>query len=138
MSGDHPLVGASAEKGHTERTARENTTRQSGATTAYDVLKVEGAHDKSVVVTVFRARGSAFSYCYEKWLQDDDGLAGKVDLNLKIFRDGSVSGDVVTSTVKSEKLEGCLLQVADRLVFPQTAAETEAMIRFEFSSNSHE
>ena len=65
-----------------------------------------------------RRGSSAIKYCYEKELQTNHGLSGKVVVNWVVGMDGMVKRSYVASTTLGNKrVEGCLSRVIKRLRF---------------------
>lgn len=79
---------------------------------------VQGFCKASDILRVVQARSAGIKFCYEKELQRNPSLAGKVVLNWMINIQGKVSrAYVVSSTLKSPKVENCLLRQVRRWRF---------------------
>lgn len=73
---------------------------------------------KSNISSVVRRGSSAIKYCFEKELQLNPGLGGKVILNWTVGLSGAVSKAYVSSsTLKNRKVEGCMTRVVKRWRF---------------------
>ena len=67
---------------------------------------------------VVQARSAGIKFCYEQQLQRNPGLAGKIVLNWLIKPDGRVkSAHVVSSSMKSSKVEKCMIRQVRRWRF---------------------
>jgi hypothetical protein len=80
---------------------------------------VMGSLDKSLIQRVIRRRINAVRYCYERELQRDPNLAGKVTVQWTIADNGRVqSAAVKSSTLGSARAETCIVHQIRRLRFP--------------------
>ncbi len=83
-------------------------------------MTVLGALDKSLIQQVIKRHMSQLKYCYEKQLNVDPDLAGKVVVKFVISKDGDVSSAKVhSSTIDDSKVESCVSGRFQRFVFPQ-------------------
>lgn len=74
--------------------------------------------DKGNIRRVVSAKGNAIRYCYEKELQMNPKLSGKVIAQWKIGLDGKVmSASIASSTINNRKVEGCIARVIKRMRF---------------------
>lgn len=81
--------------------------------------KTKGCLTNKVVLRVLNRVQSQAKYCYEKELQRNPNLEGKVTTSFVIGPTGSVqSAKVVKSTMGNASVEQCLLRVVKRLRFP--------------------
>ncbi len=84
-----------------------------------DVLRVGGL-DSALIDEVVRQNLNRFRYCYQRELQRDPALQGKVTLKWVIATDGSVSTAAVKrDTLGNPAVSGCMLDVTRRMSFPQ-------------------
>ena len=62
---------------------------------------------------------NAFRYCYQRELQKDPSLSGKITLKFVISKDGSVSTAAVkSSSMNNSAVESCMVSRMMRLSFP--------------------
>lgn len=74
---------------------------------------------KKIARTV-RRRAGAFRYCYERELQQNPGIKGKVIVQWKVQENGRVSDtSVVSSAIKVSRFQTCLMDKIRRLRFPK-------------------
>ncbi len=84
-----------------------------------DVITV-GPIDSALIDEVVRRNINRFRYCYQRQLQRDPALQGKVTLKWVIAADGTVSTAAVKrDTMGNTAVTNCMLDVTRRLVFPQ-------------------
>ena len=86
---------------------------------------VEGFCAKEAVNRVVRAHQGGIRFCFEKELQRDPKLSGKVVAGWKINLDGRVQfPKIAKSTLNSERVEGCMLRNIRRWIFPKPQGGT--------------
>ncbi len=74
--------------------------------------------DKSNIRAVVSAHADQIKYCYERSLQEDESLKGKVILQMKVGLAGEVVGaSVARSTMNHARVEGCIVAVAETMQF---------------------
>lgn len=74
--------------------------------------------DKKNIRTVVSQKGSAIQYCYEKQLQMNPNLQGKMVAQWKVGLQGQVkTASVASSTLNNSKVESCILRVVKRMRF---------------------
>ena len=72
---------------------------------------------KDIRVAMNRAKGS-FRFCYQRELQNDSELAGRVVLRFTIGTDGRPKGpSIASSTLKNKAAHACLLKTVNRMTF---------------------
>ena len=72
-----------------------------------------------VVLRVLSRANSQARYCYEKELQRNPNLSGKITTAFQIGSTGSIkSSRIAASTMGNSSVEKCLLRVISRLRFP--------------------
>jgi len=82
------------------------------------------------ILKVVRSRKNAIGSCYERELQRQKGLGGKVVLTWKILSSGSVEGARVRSTtMHSGRVEDCIVRQIQGLHFPQPRGGQIANVR---------
>jgi hypothetical protein len=93
-------------------------TGELGGLTAEEILKV------------VRSRKNAIGSCYERELQRQKGLGGKIVLTWKILSSGSVEGARVRSTtMHNGRVEDCIVRQIQGLHFPQPRGGQVANVR---------
>lgn len=79
----------------------------------------KGCLTQQVVLRVLSRANSQARYCYEKELQRNPNLAGKITTSFQIGSTGVIkSSRVAASTMGNANVEKCLLRVISRLRFP--------------------
>lgn len=74
--------------------------------------------DKGNIRSVVGAKQNAIKYCFEKELQTNPTLSGKVMAQWKVGLDGSVSDPTIaSSTLNNKNAEGCITRVIARFRF---------------------
>ena len=98
-----------------------------------------GALDKSVIDRVVKQHLAQMRYCYQKELNKDPTLAGKVVIKFTIESDGTVSvAEVKSSTLGNETVENCLCQRFLRLQFPAPSGSGTVIVSYPFVFQSGE
>ncbi len=109
--GDGPGTGAALEQ--QERTEVEPNV-DAGEPTSGEYC------DRRNLRRVVESKSDAIQYCYERRLQHKPSLAGKIVVQWKVGRNGSVeSTSVASSTVGDPKVESCIMRVVERMRFAQ-------------------
>ncbi len=74
--------------------------------------------DQGNIRRVVSAKSNAIKYCFEKELQANPKLSGKIIAQWKVGLDGSVmSSSIASSTMGNKKVEGCIARVIKRMRF---------------------
>ena len=85
-------------------------------------VEVKGSLSKEVVRRVIRRQTAQFKRCYEKALESNPELEGKVMIKLVINADGKVlSASVAESTLDDTDMEHELAQIMKKMTFPAVA-----------------
>jgi outer membrane biosynthesis protein TonB len=85
----------------------------------------EGGLTREQVTRVVRAHAAAIKYCYEKELQRQPSLSGKIEVYWVIHPNGSVDrSKIASSTVSSREVEGCIERQVRNWQFPKSDADT--------------
>ena len=101
-----------------------------GVGTGADQPPVDGDLSSEAINRVMRAHAGVFRACYQKELNRDPKLAGKVVMRFTINPDGATTNvALVTTTLKSPAVETCLARQIERLKFP---AKTLANVTYPF------
>ena len=95
---------------------------------------VEGGLTREQVEEVIARNMGQIRYCYEKNLQSEPGLKGRVAVNFVIGASGRVStARVQHSSVDSSKLEGCMIARLKDFRFPQPVGGVNVQVQYPFS-----
>ncbi len=92
-----------------------------------------GALDRDDIKAVIQRSQGGFKYCYEKGLQKNPGLSGRVEVEVKIViaATGKVSqATVETSSLNDEAVEQCLADRFRRLQFPEPDGGGIVIVRY--------
>jgi len=74
--------------------------------------------DKNDIRRVVQSKSNAIQYCYERQLQTNPKLQGKIIAQWKVGLQGQVkSTSVTSSTMNNKKVENCILRVVKRMRF---------------------
>ncbi len=80
--------------------------------------KIGNFCDKGDIRRVVGRKSNAIKYCFEKQLQTNPKLSGKVIAQWKVGLDGKVmSASIVSSTIGSKPVSGCVARVIKRMRF---------------------
>lgn len=97
-------------RGERERTARVST----------GTPQVNGFLSREQIERVVRRHRRGLQYCYERELQNDPSLSGRVSVNWTIDLEGRVSAASVTeNTIGNRNVESCVLEEVRRMRFDQ-------------------
>ncbi len=92
-----------------------------------------GALDKSVIDRVIKQHLAQIRYCYQKELNKNPGLMGKIVIKFVIAKDGSVSSAKVNSTSMNNPIvENCICQRFMRFQFPQPKGGGIVIVTYPF------
>lgn len=109
LGGGH---GPSGTDGLRQREHRVPTIRSTGAT-------VQGALSRETIRRVVRRHHNEVKFCYERALQSNPGLEGRVTTRFMISPSGAVVGStIVGSTLNHAETESCVRNVLTRFTFP--------------------
>jgi len=99
--------------------------------------KVIGTMDKADIARVMQKHFSQIKYCYQRELNKDHGLYGKISVSFVIVKDGTVKSSVIkTSTMKNRNVEKCVTRVIKRIVFPEPKGDGQVHVSYPFVFNS--
>lgn len=74
--------------------------------------------DKGNIRRVVSAKSNAIKYCFERELQTNPQLSGKISAQWNIGLDGKVmSASIASTTMNNRKVEGCIANVIKRMRF---------------------
>lgn len=89
--------------------------------------------DKAAVGRVIRRNLARFRFCYERELNANPNLRGRVSLRFKILPTGSVaSAGVQESSLDSAVVEGCVVRVMRTLKFPKPRGGGVVIVTYPF------
>ena len=98
-----------------------------------------GSLDRTLIEGVIKRRVNALRHCYERELQKDPALTGRVVIQFAIAGDGQVSkAEVQQSSLGSAAVEQCLVRQFLRLTFPQPQGAGVVVVRYPFLFTSAE
>ena len=91
-----------------------------------------GGLSKEVIGEVIRRHWNEIKYCYEKVLQKDPNLQGKVAVNFVIDGSGSVAEAMATedSVGSSGAVSGCMTQRIRRWKFPEPKGGGQVIVTY--------
>jgi len=79
-----------------------------------------GGLDRAQIDDVIKRHMASIRYCYQRQLQQDAGLGGKLVVKFTIARDGSVSqAGAKTSTIRGSAVDDCVVGRFLKMQFPQ-------------------
>jgi len=94
---------------------------------------VEGGLDKDQIAAVINRHIGEVIYCYEKGLQVQSGLAGRVGVKFTINGSGIVSSaTVANSSLNSAQVEGCVLNRLRTWKFPKPVGGVNVKVQYPF------
>ena len=92
-----------------------------------------GALDRSLIDEVIKRKMSQIRYCYQRELQKDPTLAGKVVIKFTISKDGSVSSaSTKSSTVGSPAVNSCVVGRFYKMQFPEPKGGGIVIVSYPF------
>lgn len=118
-------VGAGQGRGRKGPALRRGRERDVGVTMETGTPDAEGGLTRDQVSRVVRAHAAAIRYCYEKELQRQPNLSGKIDLYWVIRPSGKVDRvKIAASTVGNTAVEGCIERQVRHWNFPRSNGDT--------------
>ena len=77
--------------------------------------------DKNDIRRVVASKTNAITFCFEKELQSNPSLSGKIIARWKVGLDGAVMGnaDIASTTMNNKNVEGCIARVIARFRFQE-------------------
>ncbi len=95
---------------------------------------VEGGLDKDQIAAVINRHLGEVIYCYEKGLQVQPGLAGRVGVKFTINGGGNVSvASVGSSSLNSAQVEGCIVNRLRTWKFPKPVGGVNVKVNYPFA-----
>ncbi len=80
---------------------------------------IGSGYPREIIQRIVRSNINRFRYCYEKGLQKDPTLAGRVTLSFVIGTDGSVTSVKATSSLTDTEVQTCVAAAFKTLSFPK-------------------
>jgi hypothetical protein len=113
--------------------------RMDGAKQEREIVSIGGegiqiaGMDKALVDAVIRRHLQSIRYCYQRELQRDPELSGKITVRFVIANDGSVSNvSTKSSTLGSVAVEGCVNQRFLKMDFPKPKGNGIVIVSYPF------
>jgi len=102
-----------------------------GSVCACDETSVNGRLPPETIQRIVRQNMGRFRYCYERALEGNPGLQGRVVTKFLIARDGSVAfatGDPAESDLPDPGVVSCIVHAFGALSFPEPAGGTVTVV----------
>jgi TonB family protein len=98
---------------------------------------VDGSLDKEIIRKVVRQHRREVKYCYEKELQKNEGLKGRVVVQFTISPSGGVVAALITeSTLGNTNVERCMQNKIRRWTFPAPKGGGVVKVNYPFNFSS--
>jgi len=126
-------------KAHAERRASRDLGRRGSGTPGMSTgdPTILGAMDRSAIDRVIKRHRAQIRYCYQKELNKNPGLYGKIVIKFVIARDGSVSSvKTNTTSMNNPIVENCICQRFMRLKFPKPKGGGIVIVAYPFTFQS--
>ncbi|MFP4596875.1 MAG: AgmX/PglI C-terminal domain-containing protein [Persicimonas sp.] len=95
---------------------------------------VTGSLDKEIIQRVIRKHRREVAYCYEKELQKNKSLKGRIKVKFTISPTGDVVSAVVSnSTMNDQTVESCVTSKIQRWVFPEPKGGGMVVVNYPFN-----
>ncbi|MCM2280047.1 MAG: AgmX/PglI C-terminal domain-containing protein [Oligoflexia bacterium] len=92
-----------------------------------------GGLDRETVRRVIASYRGQIRTCYERALLSDSNLAGRVVYHWRISADGTVvSSEIMKSTLSSDSLRACVLEVIRKMAFPRATNGKSTRVIYPF------
>jgi hypothetical protein len=92
-----------------------------------------GALDRSLIDKVIKAKMAQIRYCYQRELQKDPSLGGKISIKFTIAKDGSVSkASVNSTTINNGAVESCVVGRFYKMQFPEPKGGGIVIVKYPF------
>jgi hypothetical protein len=96
-------------------------------------IKVGDGLPREVIARVIKANIPRFRFCYEKELNADPDLAGKITVSFTIAPTGAVAAaSIAEATMNSERVESCVVGVMRSLAFPRPSGGGIVVVTYPF------
>ncbi len=94
---------------------------------------IMGALDRSLIDQVIKRKMQAIRYCYQRELQKDPTLAGKVVIKFTIAKDGTVSQAAAKeNSTGSKAVDSCVTNVFYKMQFPEPKGGGIVIVSYPF------
>lgn len=94
---------------------------------------IAGALDKSIIARIIKKHYSQIRYCYQKELNKNPKLYGKISIKFTISPRGTVSSSVAkVSTMKNFQVEQCVAKTIKRIIFPRPKGGGIVVVTYPF------
>jgi pSer/pThr/pTyr-binding forkhead associated (FHA) protein/outer membrane biosynthesis protein TonB len=92
-----------------------------------------GALDRSLIDQVIKAKMAQIRYCYQRELQKDPSLGGKIVIKFTIAKDGTVSkASVKTTSINNSAVEQCVVGRFYKMQFPEPKGGGIVIVSYPF------
>lgn len=93
---------------------------------------IMGSLDRALIDKVVKRRMQSIRYCYQRELQKNPTLAGKVKINFTIAGDGSVAKASVLESIGSSAVDSCVRQQFMKMTFPEPKGGGIVIVKYPF------
>lgn len=131
-----PLVECSTDGWYAARSARFRPTAAPGSVfaDAEETRRQKGTLNRDALQGTVRAHLPEVKFCFQRELQQDANLSGRVFIRFTVAANGAVTAaDVESSTVESAAVEGCLAAAVRRWTFPHPSGDGPATTSYPFT-----
>lgn len=95
--------------------------------------EVTGGLDREVIAQYIKTQLGQILYCYERQLSANPELYGKVSVKFTIAGTGHVESQLIgDTTLKSQPVEGCILNKVSKWKFPEPKGGTKVVVSYPF------
>ncbi len=94
---------------------------------------IMGALDRALIDAVIKRKLSQIKFCYQRELQKNPELAGKVSIKFTIAKDGTVSSaSAPTNTMKNAAVDACIIERFKQMQFPEPKGGGIVIVTYPF------
>ncbi len=95
--------------------------------------EVTGGLDREIIAQYIKTQLGQILYCYERQLSANPDLYGKVAVKFTIAGTGHVESQLIgDTTLKSQPVEGCILNKVSKWKFPEPKGGTKVVVTYPF------
>ncbi len=95
--------------------------------------EVTGGLDREIIAQYIKTQLGQILYCYERQLSANPELYGKVAVKFTIAGTGHVESQLIgDTTLKSQPVEGCILNKVSKWKFPEPKGGTKVVVTYPF------
>jgi Ca-activated chloride channel family protein len=99
--------------------------------------EVRGSLDRELIRRTIQRQLNALRHCYERELQSNPGLSGRVVVRFVIDADGKVGTALIAeTTLNNAKVEKCLLKIFSRMIFPAVPGGGQVQVNYPLTFKS--